>query len=84
MKKGEEKQDQEDGILLNGASYNEEEQTTDVALIQKAFGESIEYEEISEIENSPINEPVKEGEVSDGFSKEKPPEIEKNLGKDET
>jgi len=73
MKKGEEKQGQEDGILLNEATGKDEGQSTDVALIEKAFGESIEYEEISEIENSPINEPVKEGEVSDGFSKEKPP-----------
>lgn len=34
--------------------------------IEKAFGEEIEYEEIAGVESSPMNEAVKQGEVSEG------------------
>lgn len=67
----------EEGILLNvGAQKSDNQETTDATLIEEAFGESIEYEEIAEIESSPINEPVKEGEISDGFIK--PEEMKPN------
>jgi len=59
----------EEGILLNASLENtSSEEIEESALIEEAFGESIEYEEIAEIESSPMNEAVKEGEVSDGFS----------------
>ena len=63
-------QNQQDGLLLNNSRVDEEQLTNenDSKFIEEAFGESIEYEEISEITASPINEPVKVGEVSDGFS----------------
>jgi hypothetical protein len=78
MKKAEkETKGQEEGILLNaGPDKADEKQSAEIASIEEAFGESIEYEEIAEIENSPINEPVKEGEVSDGFAQQK--EIQTN------
>jgi hypothetical protein len=62
------------GILLNGVKESEvpNSEYTDHEEIQEAFGQSIEYEEISEIETSPMNEPVKVGEVSEGIKNEIP------------
>ena len=89
MKKGEEEKvenalKKNGGILLNGQNKNEIPETTitDEKEIEEAFGESIEYEEISEIETSPMNEPVKVGEVSERIVSIEPPETNLNTPAD--
>ncbi len=89
MKKGEEEKvenalKKNGGILLNGQNKNEIPETTitDEKEIEEAFGESIEYEEISEIETSPMNEPVKVGEVSERIVSIEPPETNLNTPDD--
>lgn len=61
MKEEEEKKEE---VINLGKTEQESEGATE---IEQAFTDSIDYEEISEVEESPINEAVKEGEVSDGF-----------------
>lgn len=83
-KKVENSPNENKGILLNGAKKSEvpKSEYTDHEEIQEAFGQSIEYEEISEIETSPMNEPVKVGEVSEGIRSEIPltPNLEAKQG----
>lgn len=88
MEKDGERKEQEninEGVMLN--SGNSDGKTDEVEneenLIEEAFGESIEYEEISEIETSPINEPVKVGEVSDGFATKSEERIEQQINLEE-
>ncbi len=79
MDKEEEKKNDE-GIVLNSDNGNMELKVppNEETSIEEAFGESITYEEISEIEDSPINEPVKVGEVSEGQSLINNDRIEEN------
>lgn len=86
MEKEEEKKEiGSDGVLLNsGVTDNQSQQQEQTnQILEEAFGESIEYEEISEVSTSPINEPVKEGEVSDGFAQEKSQTLEQPIDADE-
>lgn len=73
MEKKEERKELEnenEGVMLNSGDGDDQVEETENQdnIIEEAFGESIEYEEISEIEESPINEPVKVGEVSEGLA----------------
>jgi hypothetical protein len=72
IKEEEETPKKKAGILLIGTAKNDlpESAKANEQEIEEAFGENIEYEEISEIETSPMNEPVKVGEVSEGIQKE--------------
>lgn len=75
----------QEGILLNGVTKIEIPETTETeeSEIEDAFAESIEYEEISEIETSPMNEPVKVGEVSEGIKRIELPKSELNTPNNE-
>ena len=75
----------QEGILLNGATKIEIPETTETeeSEIEDAFAESIEYEEISEVETSPMNEPVKVGEVSEGIKRIELPNSELNTPNNE-
>lgn len=55
----------------------------EIEQIDSAFGEEIQYEEIAGVESSPMNEAVKQGEVSEGTLALKPPEPELNASTEE-